>query len=37
MNLGIDIADKTFWDKGLDEVEALLEETTSLAKKLGRI
>ena len=36
-NLGIDIADKTFWDKGLDEVEALLEETTSLAKKLGRI
>lgn len=36
-NLGIDIADKTFWDKGLDEVEALLEETASLAKKLGRI
>jgi oligoendopeptidase F len=36
-NLGIDIADKTFWDKGLDEIEALLEETTSLAKKLGRI
>jgi len=36
-DLGIDIADKTFWDKGLDEVEALLEETTILAKKLGRI
>jgi len=36
-NLGIDIADKTFWDKGLDEVEALLEETTSLAKKLGKV
>lgn len=36
-NLGIDITDKTFWDKGLDEVEALLEETTGLAKKLGKI
>ncbi len=36
-NLGIDITDKTFWDKGLDEVETLLDETTSLAKKLGKI
>jgi oligoendopeptidase F len=36
-NLGINIADKSFWDKGLDEIEALLEETTSLAKKLGKI
>ena len=36
-NLGIDITDKTFWDNGLDEVERLLEETTSLAKKLGKI
>jgi oligoendopeptidase F len=36
-NLGIDITDKTFWDKGLDEVETLLKETTSLAKKLGKI
>ncbi len=36
-NLGIDITDKTFWDKGLDEVEELLEKTISLAKKLGKI
>ncbi|PKL52115.1 MAG: hypothetical protein CVV37_02790 [Nitrospira bacterium HGW-Nitrospira-1] len=36
-NLGIDITDKTFWEKGLDEVEMLLEETTALAKKLGKI
>jgi oligoendopeptidase F len=35
--LGIDITDMTFWDKGLDEVEALLEETTNLARKLGKI
>lgn len=35
--LGIDIADKRFWDQGLDEVEKLLDETTLLAKKLGKI
>ena len=35
--LGIDIADGTFWDKGLDEVENLLKETTRLATKLGKI
>ena len=35
--LGINIADMTFWDKGLDEIEALLEETTDLARKLGKI
>jgi oligoendopeptidase F len=35
--LGIDITDQTFWEKGLDEVESLLEETTALAKKLGKI
>lgn len=34
--LGIDIGDRKFWDKGLDEVESLLEETTHLAKKLGK-
>jgi oligoendopeptidase F len=34
---GIDITDKGFWDKGLDEVENLLNETTLLAKKLGKI
>jgi oligoendopeptidase F len=35
--LGIDIADKRFWDHGLDEIEKLLHETTSLAKKLKKI
>jgi oligoendopeptidase F len=35
--LGIDISDKRFWDKGLDEVENLLDETEQLAKKLGKI
>jgi oligoendopeptidase F len=35
--LGIDISDKRFWDKGLDEVERLLDETEQLAKRLGKI
>ncbi|MBI5640776.1 MAG: M3 family oligoendopeptidase [Nitrospirae bacterium] len=35
--LGIDIAEKSFWDRGLDEVEALLKETAALAKKMGKI
>ena len=35
--LGIDIADRSFWNKGLDEVEALIEETAALGAKLGRI
>lgn len=35
--LGINIADRFFWDTGLDEVETLLEETTLLAKRLGKI
>jgi oligoendopeptidase F len=35
--LGIDISDGTFWDKGLDEVENLLNETARLAAKLGKI
>jgi len=35
-NLGIDITDAAFWDKGLDEVEALLQETEKLAKKLKK-
>ncbi|MCC6347144.1 MAG: M3 family oligoendopeptidase, partial [Nitrospirales bacterium] len=37
LKLGVDISDKGFWDKGLDEVESLLGETTDLAKKLGKI
>ena len=34
--LGIDIADGSFWNKGLDEIETLLENTASLAKDLGK-
>ena len=37
MQLGIDINDKEFWNKGLEEVESLLEETRELAQKLGKI
>ncbi len=36
-NIGIDITDKNFWNKGIDEVEELLNETEKLAKKLGKI
>jgi oligoendopeptidase F len=35
--LGIDIADRRFWNKGLDEVEGLLEETVLLARRMGKI
>jgi oligoendopeptidase F len=35
--LGIDISDKRFWDKGLDEIESLLDDTEQLAKRLGKI
>jgi len=35
--LGVDIADRGFWNNGLDEVENLLDETTSLAKRMGKI
>ena len=35
--LGIDIGDKRFWDKGIAEVESLLEETTRLAGRLGKL
>ncbi len=34
--LGVDIADRGFWNKGLDEVENLLQETTKLARKLRK-
>lgn len=37
MKLGIDISGKDFWNKGIDEVENLLEEAEKLAKKLGKI
>ena len=35
--LGIDITDKEFWNKGIKEVEDLLEETEKLAKKLEKV
>ncbi len=35
--LGIDISDTRFWDRGLDEVERLLDKTEQLAKRLGKI
>ncbi|HEX9112906.1 MAG TPA: M3 family metallopeptidase, partial [Nitrospirota bacterium] len=35
--LGVDIADSRFWNRGLDEVAKLLEETTRLARKMGKI
>jgi oligoendopeptidase F len=35
--MGIDIADRKFWDKGLCEVESLLDETERLAERLGKI
>ena len=37
MKMGIDISDKEFWNKGLSEVENLLNETENLAKRLGKI
>jgi len=37
LNLGIDISDRSFWDKGIDEVETLLQETRDLAIKLGKL
>jgi oligoendopeptidase F len=35
--LGIDITDRRFWDRGLDEVEKLLYKTEDLAKRLGKV
>ncbi len=37
LKMGIDITDKKFWNTGLDEVENLLKEAETLAKKLGKI
>jgi|AntAceMinimDraft_18_1070375.scaffolds.fasta_scaffold08787_4 oligoendopeptidase F len=34
--LGINIADKKFWDKGIDEIENLLQGTEKLVKKLRK-
>ena len=35
--LGVDITDRKLWDKGIKEVEDLLQKTTKLARKLGKI
>ncbi len=35
--MDIDIADKEFWNRGLDEVDRMLDETEALAQKLGKI
>lgn len=37
LRLGVDIADQQFWNKGLGEIETLLQETELLAKKLGKL
>ena len=37
MKMNVDITKKDFWNKGLDEVEELLNKTEELAKKLGKI
>lgn len=36
-DLGIDITDKSFWEKGIEEFATLLQETERLAAKLGKI
>ncbi len=36
-NLGIDITSEKFWEDGLKDIDNLLQETTQLAKKLGKI
>lgn len=35
--LGIDIADKNFWESGIKETEQLLKNAEDLARKLGKI
>lgn len=37
LKMGIDISSEDFWNSGLNEVENLLNEAKSLAKKLGKI
>jgi oligoendopeptidase F len=37
LNLGIDISKKSFWEKGINEINILLNETMKLAKKLKKI
>ncbi len=35
--LDVDIADKGFWNKGLNEIDVLLQKTERLARQLGKI
>ncbi|HMK57104.1 MAG TPA: M3 family oligoendopeptidase [Dissulfurispiraceae bacterium] len=35
--LGVDIGDASFWQSGIEEIEHLLEETITLAKRLKKI
>lgn len=35
--MGMDITQPEFWQKGIDEIKDLLQETKKLAKKLGKI
>ncbi len=37
LKMGIDIADASFWEKGIGQIERLLMDTEALAKKLGKI
>ncbi len=37
IKLGIDISDRAFWSKGMQQVDALLQETETLAARMGRI
>jgi oligoendopeptidase F len=37
LKLGIDIGDAAFWERGLAEIDHLLLETESLARRLGKI
>lgn len=37
LSMGINITDSGFWSEGIDEIEALLDRTEKLAKKLGKI
>jgi len=36
-NVGVDITDANFWQRGINEVSNLLKETEQLAKNLGKI
>lgn len=35
--LGVDIRDRAFWNAGIEEVDRLLQETESLARRLGKV